>query len=96
MEPVPAHDEIRITATNWLDEVSVEEGTMEWTAAEGGGVRDRERLTRRAFATSSRCPRTRTGRFASSTTTITATPADRRISASSVACVQSTLRSLRP
>jgi hypothetical protein len=37
-------DEIRITATNWLDEVSVEEGTMEWTAAEGGGVGDRERL----------------------------------------------------
>jgi hypothetical protein len=37
-------DEIRITATNWLDEVSVEEGTMEWTAAEGGGIGDRERL----------------------------------------------------
>lgn len=44
MEPVPSEDEIRITATNWLDEVSVEEGTMEWTAAEGGGVGDRERL----------------------------------------------------
>jgi hypothetical protein len=44
MEPVPAAHEIRITATNWLDEVSVEEGTMEWTAAEGGGVGDRERL----------------------------------------------------
>jgi hypothetical protein len=34
MEPVPAEDEIRITATNWLDEVAVEDGTMEWTAAE--------------------------------------------------------------
>jgi hypothetical protein len=45
MEPVPAEDEIRITAANvWLDEVSVEEGTMEWTAAEGGGVGDRERV----------------------------------------------------
>ena len=44
MEPVPSEDEIRITATNWLDEVSVEEGTMEWTAAEGGGIGDRERL----------------------------------------------------
>ena len=44
MEPVPAEDEIRITATNWLDEVSVEEGTMEWTAVEGDGVRDRERV----------------------------------------------------
>jgi hypothetical protein len=45
MEPVPAEDEIRITAANvWLDEVSIEEGTMEWTAAEGGGVGDRERV----------------------------------------------------
>jgi hypothetical protein len=45
MEPVPAEDEIRISAANvWLDEVSVEEGTMEWTAAEGGGVGDRERV----------------------------------------------------
>jgi hypothetical protein len=44
MEPVPAEDEIRITATNWLDEVSVEKGTMEWTAARSGGIGDRERL----------------------------------------------------
>jgi hypothetical protein len=44
MEPVPAEDEIRITATNWLDEVSVEEGTMEWTAAKGDGVGNRERV----------------------------------------------------
>ena len=43
MEPVPAEDEIRITATNWLDEVSVEKGTMEWTAAEGD-VGHRERV----------------------------------------------------
>ena len=45
MEPVPAEDEIRITAANvWLDEVSVEEGTLEWTAAEGDGVGHRERV----------------------------------------------------
>jgi hypothetical protein len=44
MEPVPTEDEIRITATNWLDEVSVERGTMEWTAAEGDRIGDREPL----------------------------------------------------
>jgi hypothetical protein len=44
MEPVPAEDEIRITATNWLDEVSVEKGTMEWTAAQSDGIGDRERM----------------------------------------------------
>ncbi len=44
MEPVPAENEIRITASNWLDEVSVERGTMEWTAAQGDGIGDRERL----------------------------------------------------
>jgi hypothetical protein len=43
LEPVPAEDEIRIRAGNWLDEVSVEEGTLEWTAAEGG-VGHRERI----------------------------------------------------
>jgi hypothetical protein len=36
MEPVPGEDEIRITATNWLDEVSVGESTLEWPALEGG------------------------------------------------------------
>lgn len=41
-EPEPAENEIRIKATNWLDEVSVEEGTMEWTAAQSGGIGDRE------------------------------------------------------
>jgi hypothetical protein len=44
MEPIPAQHEIRIKATNWLDEVSVEEGTMEWTAAQSGGIGDRERV----------------------------------------------------
>ena len=72
MEPVPAEDEIRITATNWLDEVSVEEGTMEWTAAEGDGSDTASGSTPRASATSSRCPRTPTGRSASSSTTTTA------------------------
>ena len=43
MEPVPGEDEIRITATNWLEEVSAEEGTMEWTAGDGG-VGRRERV----------------------------------------------------
>jgi hypothetical protein len=42
MEPVPAQNEIRIRPTNWLDEVSVEKGTMEWTAAQSGGIGDRE------------------------------------------------------
>jgi hypothetical protein len=43
-EPEPAQHEIRIEATNWLDEVSVEKGTMEWTAAQSGGIGDRERV----------------------------------------------------
>ena len=34
MEPIPGEDEIRITATNWLDEVSVSDGTLEWPALE--------------------------------------------------------------
>ena len=42
MEPVPAEDEIRITATNWLDEVA-DDGTMEWTAAESD-IDHRERI----------------------------------------------------
>jgi hypothetical protein len=34
MEPIPAEDEIRITATDWLDEVEVDEGaTLEWSSA---------------------------------------------------------------
>ena len=35
LEPVPAEDEIRITATNWLDEVAVEESTLDFPAIEG-------------------------------------------------------------
>ena len=36
MEPVPAEDEIRITATNWLEEVEVDDDdgtTLEWRRA---------------------------------------------------------------
>ncbi len=43
MEPIPAEEEIRITATHWLDEVAVEDGTMEWAAAESDIAR-RERI----------------------------------------------------
>ena len=47
LEPIPAEDEIRITATNWLDEVEVGESTLEWPAVEAdarGGVERRERI----------------------------------------------------
>jgi hypothetical protein len=43
MEPVPAAEEIRITATNWLDEVEVEESTLDFPAIEGD-VTHRERI----------------------------------------------------
>jgi hypothetical protein len=43
MEPIPAEDEIRITATNWLDEVSVDEGTLDFSAVEGD-LEHRERV----------------------------------------------------
>jgi hypothetical protein len=45
MEPIPAEDEIRITAAAWLDEVEVEAGpgTLEWPAVHGE-VGSRERL----------------------------------------------------
>jgi hypothetical protein len=45
LEPIPAADEIRITATNWLDEVEVGEapGTIEWPAG-GSDVEHRERI----------------------------------------------------
>ncbi len=34
MEPIPDQDEIRISATNWLEEVEVDEGsTLEWHGA---------------------------------------------------------------
>jgi len=43
LEPVPAEDEIRITATNWLDEVEVEGSTLDFPAIEGD-VSHRERI----------------------------------------------------
>jgi hypothetical protein len=43
LEPVPAEDEIRITATDWLDEVEVEESTLDFPAIEGD-VAHRERI----------------------------------------------------
>ena len=45
LEPVPGEDEIRITATNWLEEVEVEveAGTIEWPAG-GSDVERRERV----------------------------------------------------
>ena len=43
MEPVPGEDEIRITANNWLDEVSVDEATLEWPAIEGD-IEHRQRI----------------------------------------------------
>ena len=42
LEPIPAEDEIKITATNWLDEVSSSGHTLEWPAGgEGPGRRER-------------------------------------------------------
>ena len=35
LEPVPAEGEIRITATDWLEEVEVEESTLDFPAIEG-------------------------------------------------------------
>jgi hypothetical protein len=43
LEPVPAEDEIRITATNWLEEVDVKESTLDFPAVEGD-VEHRERI----------------------------------------------------
>ncbi len=43
LEPVPAEHEIRITATHWLDEVEVEESTLDFPAIEGD-VSHRERI----------------------------------------------------
>ena len=43
LEPIPEANEIRITATNWLDEVSVEESTLDFPAVEGD-VEHRERI----------------------------------------------------
>jgi hypothetical protein len=45
LEPIPAEDEIRITATDWLDEVEVDDdaGTIEWPAG-GSDLERRERI----------------------------------------------------
>lgn len=43
LEPIPAEDEIRITATPWLDEVGIEESTLDFPAIEGD-VAHRERI----------------------------------------------------
>jgi hypothetical protein len=43
LEPVPAEHEIRITATHWLDEVEVDESTLDFPAIEGD-VSHRDRI----------------------------------------------------
>jgi hypothetical protein len=43
LEPIPAEDEIRITARNWLEDVEVEESTLDFPAIEGD-VEHRERI----------------------------------------------------
>jgi len=43
LEPVPAEDEIRITARGWLDEVEVEESTLDFPAIERD-IEQRERI----------------------------------------------------
>ena len=46
MEPIPAEDEIKITATPWLDEISDERrgDSLEWPAAEERDIEHRERI----------------------------------------------------
>jgi hypothetical protein len=43
MEPIPGEDEIKITATPWLDEVAVDESTLDFPSIEGD-VSHRERI----------------------------------------------------
>ncbi len=43
MEPIPGEDEIRITATAWLDEISVDHSTLDFPAIEGD-IAHRERI----------------------------------------------------
>jgi hypothetical protein len=43
LEPVPVEDEIRITAKDWLDEVEIEESTLDFPAIEGD-IAHRERI----------------------------------------------------
>lgn len=50
MEPIPAEDEIKITATPWLDEVSGDEGSgvsLEWPALEGEARSVEEEISHR-------------------------------------------------
>jgi len=42
MEPIPNEDEIKITATPWLDEVEVEESTLDFPAVESDARRPRD------------------------------------------------------
>jgi hypothetical protein len=46
MEPIPAEDEIKITATPWLEEVADERrgDSLEWPAAEERDIEHRERI----------------------------------------------------
>jgi hypothetical protein len=46
MEPVPAEDEIKITATPWLEEVSDSEGgdSIEWPVDDDRDIQHRERI----------------------------------------------------
>jgi len=43
LEPVPAEDEIRITARDWMDDVEIEESTLDFPAIEGD-LEHRERI----------------------------------------------------
>ena len=43
MEPIPGEEEIRITAAAWLDEVSIDESTLDFPVIEGD-IAHRERL----------------------------------------------------
>ena len=45
LEPIPAPGEIKVTATNWLEEVDEERGqSLEWPAAEERDLQHRERI----------------------------------------------------
>ena len=46
MEPIPAEDEIKITATPWLEEVSEDRrgDSLEWPAASERDIEHRERI----------------------------------------------------
>ncbi len=95
LEPVPAEDEIRITATDWLDEVEVEESTLDFPAVEGD-VAHRERIDTPRVRHLFPVPEDADWEVRELNYDHYREPADRRISASSVARVQSTPRSLRP